>query len=225
MSQTADGAFAAFDDPEFAPDFVPGFDPFSGNGHEPTDVSDPEQRYTEPDPSVAQEKKRSRKAQAYEAQVNGLISSWFKASVGRPGTVADAAALSLYGPNFAEKTGDLAAHDPRIAKFIDVFNGDIASNPYLAAVAAGLPLALQLIRNHEPVLEPQSRLFRIPFSKSKKHPNGRTLKLSKFGIRLGFFRHQTDDPQRLYDYVFTQSAAMMATMKAQEITVARFPGK
>jgi hypothetical protein len=78
----------------------PEFDPFGANGQAPADVTDPEQQYTEPQ-NVAKEKKRSRKAQEYEAQVNTLVSAWFKASVGKPGTVADAAALSLYGPNLA----------------------------------------------------------------------------------------------------------------------------
>jgi hypothetical protein len=213
--------FTTFDDPDFAP---LSFDAFSGNGQAPHDVTDPEPKYTEPKPEVAQEKKRSRRALEYEAQINGLISSWFKASVTRPGTVADAAAISLYGPNFAKKGGDLAAHDKRIGAFLKALEGGV-ENPYLAAIAVGLPLALQLIRNHEPVLEPQMRRLRIPFSKSKKHPEGRRWTLKKFGLRLGMFRHQTDDPQRLYNYVFNESPAMRKAMEAQGITVARFPGK
>jgi hypothetical protein len=201
----------------------PEFDPFGANGQAPADVTDPEQQYTEPQ-NVAKEKKRSRKAQEYEAQVNTLVSAWFKASVGKPGTVADAAALSLYGPNLAEKTGDLAARDPRIGKFIDALNGGV-ENPYLAVIAAALPLALQLVRNHEPVLQPNPRLFRVPFSKSKKNPDGRHVRLKKFGIKLGMFRHQTDDPERLYKYVFEESPQMRVAMESQGIAIARFPRK
>lgn len=197
------------------------FDPFGLNGQNPADVTDPEPQYTEPQ-NVANERKRSAKAKAYEAQVNAIVSAWFKASVGKPGMVADAAALSLYGPNLAEKTGDLAAHDPRIGKFIDALNGGV-ENPYLAMIAAALPLALQLIRNHEPILEPNPRTFRIPFSKTKKNPNGRSLGIKKFGIKLGVFRHQTDDPERLYKYVFEESSAMRAAMEQQGITIARYP--
>lgn len=202
--------------------FAPVFEPFSANGQPANDVTDPEQQYTEPH-NVAEEKKRTRRAQQYEAQVNQLVSAWFKGSVSKPGFVADAAALSLYGPNFAEKAGDLADHDKNVARFIDALNGDVVSNPYLALVAASLPLALQIIRNHEPVLEPKARLFRIPFSKSKKHPEGRSLNFKKLGIRLGLLRHQTDSPERIYRYVFVDNPLMRKAMEEQGITVARLP--
>jgi len=206
-----------------AAEFGSSYDPFGANGKPAEDPTAPDENYTQPDPNVAQEKKRTPTAKRYEAKMNGVMSSLFKASVNKPGYVADAAAISLYGGNFAEKVGDVAAHDPRIAKFLDTLDGGV-DNPYLALVAAGLPFALQLIRNHEPQLEPNVRLFRIPFSKSKKRPQGRTVTFKKLGIKLGFLRHQTDDPERLYRYVFDENPMMRPAMEAQKITVARFPG-
>lgn len=207
---------------EFNPQFPPEFEPFSANGQPTPDVTNPEGQYAEIH-NVAEEKKRSVKARKYEAQANKVISSWFKASVSKPGFVADAAALSLYGPPLAEKVGDLAEHDPRVARFIDTLNGDVISNPYLATIAAALPLTLQLIRNHEPELEPKPRIFRIPFSKSKKRPEGRRLSLKKFGIRLGLFRHQTDSPEKLYEYVFAKNPVMQQAMADQGIKIASMP--
>lgn len=156
----------------------------------PDDVSEPDQ----PHPEMTQKPKRSLRAKRYEKQVGAVLGAATRAAAEHPSTVPDAAALLYYGRNVAEKLGDLADADERVRKAIDVFSGGV-ENPYAAAFSSVAILGLQLIRNHEPVLEPEMRGIRIPFTK-------RVIKL-RFGIKLGRVRALTHDPKELTRAAFT----------------------
>jgi len=163
--------------------------------------------FDEPDEKLLDEPKRSVKAKAYEKKVRGFFRTGFWATVSHEATVPDAAAILVHAPKISEKVGDLADADPRIAKGID-FLTEGTENPYLAAIAVGLPFALQILRNHEPQLVPAQRGIRIPFTQRRIN--------FKFGIKLGRLRVITSDPHDLSKYVFENDAVKNAMKKASD---------
>jgi len=169
--------------------------------------------FDEPDKNLLQEKKRSRTAKEYEKKLRELSNVAFRATVNHPATLPDAAAIIMYAPQIAEKWGDLADADARVKRGIDMIT-DGTENPYAAAILSTLPLVMQFVRNHEPVLEPQARGIRIPFTK-------RVIPFRfKLGIKLGKLRNMTEDPANLMTHVFENSDIKTALEK-QGIKVAR----
>jgi hypothetical protein len=151
----------------------------------------------EPDPAFVKAPRRSRNAAAYEKKIAVALNAAMRATASRPGTVADAAAIIQYGPEIARAGGDLAAHDERVARAIDLI-GSGTDNPYAACVFATLPLCLQMVRNHEPILEPTVRTIKI---------GKRVIPLKvKIGIRLGGLRNAVHDPDHLTREVFDNPA-------------------
>lgn len=142
---------------------------------------------------VGGESKRPRKAIAYEAKMTGLLQTISDIAMASPQTIPDSAAIIMHGESVATAFGDLAANDPRVARGIDWITSG-TNNPYAAVLSATLPLALQVLRNHEPVAESESKGIRIPFLK-------RTIKL-RFKIKLGKLRNATNDPDHLVNVVF-----------------------
>lgn len=59
--------------------------------------------------------------------------------------LADAAALTQYGPGIADALHDLAVERPEVAGVLDRI---LSAGPYGALLAAALPLAVQLATNH-----------------------------------------------------------------------------
>ena len=188
----------AFDFTTLAPDDIAADDI-------PDDIGEPDQ----PQPQITEKPKRSLRAKRYEKQVGAVLGAATRAAAEHPSTVPDAAALLYYGKNVAEKMGDLADADERVRKAIDIFSGGV-ENPYLAAFSSVAILGLQLVRNHEPKLEPEVRGLRIPFTK-------RVIKL-KFGIKLGRVRALTHDPKELTRAAFTPE--VKAFLQKQGVRVA-----
>ena len=188
---------------------------FLGPDDEP-DPSGAEQPYTEPDTDFVAPPKRARGAEQYEKKTRAVLGAAFRASAQNSHTVADAATLMLYAPKLAYAAGDLAAADERIARGIDWLT-EGTENPYLNFFAVAVPFAMQVIRNHEPILEPAPRGFAIPFTKGKR----RVHIPFKIGIRLGFLRNQTDDPENVYQYVFNDPG-VKTTMEKLGIQVATY---
>lgn len=170
--------------------------------------------YTEPDATaVGGATRRPRGAAAYERKIRGLFATAIKATAQHPATVPDSAALILYSPKVAQTVGELAATDPRIARGIDMLT-EGTENPYLSAALALAPLAFQLARNHEPVLEPKTRGFRIPFL--MRQPFRLPIKL---GIRLGALRNMTHEPSSIAEHVFG-NAQVRAAFERQDVKIA-----
>lgn len=168
--------------------------------------------YDSPDTGIITQRQRPQKAKTYERKVKSVLSAAFKVTASHPATVPDAAAILMYGPNLAEKAGDLAADEAWAARAID-FLTEGAENSKLAFASAAGIFALQILRNHEPSLQPNPdrKGFKIPFAR------GRRMKL-KFGIKLGRVRELTHEPTALSDYVFS-NPAVMAALKKQGINV------
>jgi len=169
---------------------------------------------------ITAEKKRPKTAQDYEAKIASALHTAMKSTAESEATVADAAAIIRYGPKLAEKAGDLANHDPRVRKAIDLITAP--DNPYLAMAMAAIPLVVQIARNHETKADTEvsSRELRIPFLKSKKNPEGRKFRL-RFGIRVRnkWLRSMTEDPRILARDVFSDPEIKKA-LEDRDIRVA-----
>lgn len=62
------------------------------------------------------------------------------------GWYADAGAIGLHWPNVSRETANLAAQNESIGKAIDYLNN---AGPYAGILTAALPLALQILANHD----------------------------------------------------------------------------
>lgn len=166
-------------------------------------------------PSILQDaKSRPERARAYEEKTAVILSFLTRICAGNESTVADAAAFIELGPSFASKMGDLAHHDARVRKGIDLITQG-SDNPYLALALASLPLLSQIVRNHETEAA-KPITIRIPFTKRRFSP--------KIRIRLKtpFFRSLTSTPSKLIDKVFG-NPEIKASLIANGIDVA-LPG-
>lgn len=129
---------------------------------------------------------RPRGAIAYEKKIKRIEVSFMRYTIQNPKTVADAAAIITYGAQLAKSGGDLAAKDKRFADAVD-FLSEGAGNPYLEfAMAAGI-MAMQIMRNHEPVVEREPkhkiRIFKREFG-------------LRIRFKLGRFRKLTQEPKQ-----------------------------
>lgn len=99
-------------------------------------------------PDYASWVKRDRTARAkdYETRVNSMLKAATLAAFKR-GNVTDGAALVHYGPDFARAAGDLTDVSDGAVKAIEMLTAP--DNPWVLFLIAGLPLGLQLLRNHE----------------------------------------------------------------------------
>jgi hypothetical protein len=180
---------------------------------------------------VTKGSRRNATALMYEKKSRKFLNSLFRQAVAHEATVPDAAAIIMYGPEFSEKLGDLAAVDPRVRRGIDMVTGG-TENPYLAFAFAAAPFILQVYRNHESGLAPSAivnqvktsraqakerpvRQFRIPFTK-------RTIGI-RFKLHFPLMANLTNDPDALSQYVFSQEA-VLASLEKAGITKVAFNG-
>lgn len=195
---------------ELPPDDAPLFERVTGDPHMP------EPQYDTPGPRMSKAPRAPRNSKEYTDQTTDIIRMAVAFTAPNGATVADAAALIQYGDNVAEAVGALAAHDERVAAMLRVINGGTA-NPYSTAIMALAPLVLQIVRNHEPVLEPAVRGIPIPFLK-KKDGTKRVIRL-RFGVKLGRLRAVTNPPEKLYAAVY-DNPEVMRSLQKQGINVA-----
>jgi hypothetical protein len=165
--------------------------------------------FDEPDAALLEPKKRTPKARKYERKVAGLFSIGVKLTIESEKMVPDAAAMLMFGPDIAQATGDLCAVNERAARIIDAIT-DQTENPATALMMVGVPFVLQVLRNHEPVMERDNgrrpRVLKIPFTK-------RQLRF-RVGIRLGNrMRNMTNDPVALKRHVFTNPQIISSLQK------------
>lgn len=192
MSDAQRFADVSFDpDPTDVPenDYEPDDEPQSGEQFF-ADFLSADQPEVQPDAKLAEPKPRPPVARKYEKKVRGLFAFGIKVSVQHQKTVPDAATLLLFGPSVSEKLGDLAAVDSRIAHGIDMLTEQTES-PTLALMMVGIPMILQLARNHESDIKRTEhravRSFRLPFTKKQIQ--------FRFRLRLPrSLRARTEDP-------------------------------
>lgn len=160
--------------------------------------------YTEPDEKFVKAPRRPPHARVYELKVVKALDTGMRLAIQNPDTVADAAAIIMYGPSFSSAMGDWAARDSRVRRAID-FITEGADNPAAAAVLALLPMALQVLRNHEPIVEAEPRTWKLRF---RKHIISIRLRL-----KLGRLRNLTNDPEDFATHVFSNPAITDALNK------------
>lgn len=166
--------------------------------------------------AVADKPQRNKRAEEYEKRVQSILNDGIRMCAASPRTVADAAALIAYGDSVASKTGDLADADPRVRRAVDFITSG-TENPYLAMAIATVPLAAQIIRNHETKNNVDARFnVRIPFTK-------KTLRIP-FRIRLKnpVLRSVTQEPSALSTAVFS-NPLIAQKLKEARIAVAWEP--
>lgn len=174
----------------------------------------PEPEYSPLDPKFVANSRKPSGAAGYEKKIRGLLKSAFNGTVSHTATVADAAAIFQYQDGIVEKGALLAVDNKNFARGID-FLTEGTENATIAFALAALPLVAQLLRNHEPVLEPAPRGFTIPIIKRK-------IKIPiKVGIKLGRLRDFTYEPKHMYGVVFN-NPEVRATLEKQGTKVASF---
>lgn len=165
-----------------------------------------------PKTAIAEAPQRTQRAKEYEQKVDGLLGQIMQACVASERTVADGAAILAYGGAVSSKAGDLADHDPKVRRAIDIITAG-SENPYLALGLATLPLAMQIVRNHETEEMGKTVGVKIPFTK-------RTFKWKiKFRIRNPFLRSMSKDPEAFTRSVFSDPD-VAAALASQNIEVA-----
>lgn len=178
--------------------------------------------YDEPASEFVQAVTRGPIARRYEKKIKTVLNTIFRQTVAHPGTVPDAAAIIMYGPALAEKWGNLAEHDKRVRKGIDMVL-DGTENPYLAAAIATVPLLLQAYRNHEDALSPSGAVEAIKQSRARakeREPKKIRIPFTKKHIEFRWkmsvpaVRNMTNEPDRLSAYVFNNPEIIAAMKKA-----------
>lgn len=189
----------------FTPDELQ--DEFIDEGSSP---EQPPDEYDQPDGEFLEKEWRSPVAKRYEKKLKKNLNTIFRAAIAHEATVPDAAAILLYGPDFCEKWGNLAATDKRVRRGID-WLADGTENPYLAAAIATLPLVMQLYRNHEESLSPTAAVKAVKASRARaKDRPGRQIRIPftkraitiRFRIAAGAIQNLTNDPVALTNHVF-----------------------
>lgn len=165
------------------------------------------EQYDEPDKNFFKGARRKPGSADYENKVKSALNDVMRICIASPTTEPDAAALIMYGSQFSRAMGDLAAENEWVRKGIDFVAGGTTS-PIGMAIATGMPLVLQILRNHESKLKADipTKRIKIPFTKRYL-----TIKLRvNLGKRL---RNMTNDPQEFRHWVLDNPAIREALKK------------
>jgi hypothetical protein len=187
------------------------------------DVPPPgDEEYDQPRSDFVSSNYRGPVAKKYEKKVKTVLNVVFRQTVARESTVPDAAAILMYGPQFAEKAGDLANKDPRARRAIDMLT-EGSDNVYLAFGIAAVPLVLQLWRNHEEILNPKGAVEAVRESRKRakeREPKRIRIPFTKrqiefrFQFKLPSLRNLTNEPDALAAHVFSNPDIILAMQKA-----------
>jgi hypothetical protein len=184
--------------------------------------SQEEPEYDQPEASFVGTNYRGPVAKKYEKKVKNIFNVLFRQAVAHETFVPDAAAILMYGPDFAQKAGDMANKDPRVRRAIDMLT-EGSDNVYLAFGLASAPLILQLWRNHEEALNPKGAVEAIKKSRARaKEREPRRVKIPftrryvefRFKLQLPSVRNFTNDPRALSVHVFSNPDIIAAMHKA-----------
>lgn len=178
--------------------------------------------YDTPDDKFFKKGRRKAGAQGYEDKIKKAVRAATDFTIQTEPLVPDAAALIMYGPQLATAGGNWAAEDKRVARVIDFFAEDSPiDSAALGFIAVAAPLLLQIVRNHEPVLEPAPRGFRIPFAKDKQGNPRRFRFPFKIGIKLGGLRGMTNEPSGMVRQALTPEIVELFTARGIEPAIGR----
>jgi hypothetical protein len=164
----------------------------------------------EPDGALADPKPQGVKSRKYEKKMRDLFKTGFHITVRNKRTQADAATILMYGPDLSKAVGDLAEQEPWVAKAIDMLT-ETTDNAAMALVMAAVPFITQVVRNHEPVADIESRGIKVPFTKRVIH--------LRFNFplwkRLRIYSHE---PEALKFHVFNNES-VAEKMRAQGLKI------
>lgn len=162
-----------------------------------------------PDADFVEEVKESARAKRYRLKTRHGINFLISGLVQSPGTVPDAAALLYHGPEISKAVGNLADKDDRVRKAIDFLTEDTIDNPYALTVIAFAPLAIQMLRNHEPRSVNVAKPLQIKIPLTKRY-----LKIP-FRIRFSFkwTRNVSYEPAYLTEHIFSNPNVQAALAK------------
>jgi hypothetical protein len=173
-------------------------------------------------------------AREYEKKTQSALNTVMRFCVQSERTVPDAAAVIAYGDDFAAAVGDCADISKTLRQGIDIILSP--ESPWLALAIAGLPLATQLIRNHQTELTAmQNGLKQRPDKATRKAMRVESranrpkihFKLGKrqfeisvpVKLKLTFLMAQTVEPKKLEHGVFNNEQVVKA-LKKRGINVA-----
>ena len=184
-----------------------------------------------PDYSTFVKITRTTRSREYERKINSVLKTGFFVAL-QNGQLPDAATILDKGPSFSLAAGNLADHDERAARIVDMLTAP--DNPYVVFAITAIGLVGQLARNHEDVLQnvPQAvrqsrreRKARKAAGTDNGHrvqihlPFGRTVSLAlRFRFRslrnvTKLFRLQTQDPIAIVTRVFSDEKLRKALEK------------
>lgn len=164
---------------------------------------------TGPSADVIKQKRQTARSSEYQKKTRSVLSQAFRATVGQPNTVTDAATILMYEKRFSRAAGDLADESDRFRSTVDFLTSG-SESPFAAFAFAALPMVLQGVRNHEAALEPKPRGgIKIPFTKGKRILGG-----IRLGFRLGQWRNATHEPNAIYNKAFADAGVVRALKEA-----------
>lgn len=170
-----------------------------------------------PDASLAEDKPQTARSKRYQKKANVPFRIAFKRLMQHQETIPDAATVMLYAPKLTRAVGDLADEDERFRKALDMLT-ETVENPYTAVLAATVPFALQILRNHEP--DAETLHHGIPIWKGK-----RILTRFTFRIKVGWLRAATDEPNAVAQYVFSNQKVIETLSASGMVRVENEPPK
>ncbi len=176
----------------------------------PADNEAAQIRYLDADLGQFMRKPRTAVAREYEGKASAILGLLTRNSIGSVDTIADAAAYLAYGDKVAASAGELCDESEWARKVFDAIASP--SSPALAFLLATLPLAAQLMRNHEKeIVKPVRTLsasFKVPFRKKPV-----AIRLPMRPTLPKRFRAQTVDPKVCSELVFSNPDVMRALRK------------
>lgn len=200
--------------------------------------NDPSLKFVDADIGEFIKKPKTAIAREYEHKTEAALNSVMRLLAQNPKTVPDAAAIIAYGDNFASAVGEVAEINKQTRRMIDLILSP--ESPWLALAIAGIPLATQLLRNHEPAITAKREASRNKPKMTREQRKAaraetkanrpkvtvklfrREIKLSiPFKLKFNFVMSQTLEPQALSDAVFKNEAVLKA-LKKRGIDVANY---
>lgn len=175
-------------------------------------------------------------AREYEKKTEAALNSVMRFLAQNPKTVPDAATIIAYGDNFAAAVGEVAEISSSTRRMMDLVLSP--ESPWLALAIAGIPMATQLMRNHEPgIQQVRTNLKNRPSRADRKAARqeskatrpkitlnllGRQVRITvPFRFKFSFVMSQTVEPDKLADAVFKNEQVVKA-LKKRGIDVAGY---
>jgi hypothetical protein len=180
---------------------------------------------------------RTAVAREYEHKTQAALNTIMRFCAQNKNTVPDAATIIAYGDDFAAAVGDVAGISPQVRKGIDIILSP--ESPWLALAIAGIPMATQMIRNHQESIQQAQANFKSRPDRATRKAQKAEVKANrprvhfKLGkrefsismpvkIKLGFMMAQTVESDKLSDAVFHNEQVVKALRK-RGINVAGYP--